>query len=65
MVTQALGVGVHILGNYFFVYKLHLGIVGTGCANFVTNAFLLSLNIYFTSRQEELKEALEVSIKDL
>lgn len=49
MKTQFLGIFVHIVGNYIFVYALNIGIIGTGIANFITNLFLLSYNIYKTN----------------
>ena len=50
MMTQFYGIFVHILGNHIFVNVLDLGIMGTGLAGFVSNAFLLIVNMNFTAR---------------
>lgn len=55
---------LHILWSYIFVWYLDLGIMGTAIAMFITD-FTTFIGLYVaTSRHDDLKEALNVSIFD-
>ena len=62
--TQIIGLIVHVIGNYFFINVMGLGVIGTGCAGMCSNTFLLIANIYLTKIEKDLTEAYEVSILD-
>lgn len=59
-----IGCPLHLLWSYIFVIYLDLEIVGTAIAMIITNSTLFLGNLYITSRQEDLKEALEIGISD-
>ena len=48
MNVQIFGTLFHVLMSYIFVFKLDLGVIGTGYAGICTNSFLLAANIYCT-----------------
>ena len=47
-----------------FVNRLQLGVIGTGLAGTFTNLFILTVNYIYTTYQEDLKEATNVSFWD-
>ena len=50
--------------NFLFVNRLEMGVVGCAVATCFTNAFLLAINIFKTSRIEFLRKATDVSFLD-
>ena len=64
MISQIVSTFIHVLMNYQFVNRLQMGVVGSAVATCFTNAFLLTINIFQTSRIESLREAISVSILD-
>jgi Na+-driven multidrug efflux pump len=55
---------MHVAWNYLLVVKLDQGVIGTGIAACLTNAFILAGNIHVTNIQPSLKEALDVKLFD-
>lgn len=62
MYVQIVGTIMHVGWNYILVVKLGQGVIGTGIAACITNAFILAGNIHVTRIQPSLSEALDVKL---
>ena len=60
MKVQIICTCCHVGYNFLFVSNFGLGVVGTALASFVTNLQVLIMNLFYTSREEELEAALQV-----
>jgi Na+-driven multidrug efflux pump len=64
MHAQMLGTMLHIIWSFLFVYYFNLGLIGTSMAITSTNCCIFSFNLYYTNKEEGLREALDVSFFD-
>jgi Na+-driven multidrug efflux pump len=62
MNSQLVVTVIHCLFNYILVDIFNWGVVGTGLSGMFTNIVLLSITVYQTYQEEELVEAIQVSI---
>ena len=58
MICLSIGIVLHIISNYIFVLKMHLGLKGTGYAGVITNIFILSLQLWYTTKLKDIKPAI-------
>lgn len=64
MYTQIMGTIMHVGWNFLFVYKMELGIMGTGLASSVTSFIIFIGNYVVTHFTKELDKATAVKIYD-
>ena len=65
LVSQVTGTCAHLLGSCVFVLWFHFGLVGAALSGTLSSLISLSINLYWTSQQEDLKVANKVKITDL
>jgi len=59
-ISGLIGISLHGLWCYIFVFKYELAIVGIGIANVFSNAIIFGSLLVFTHHQDDLEEALQM-----